>query len=309
MKMKKMLFLAYASTSLFAGYLEGFGLTFGPFDMRFGDESSPGYRRNEYPRREEVLDNPICRAISQQQQVEFLVELKEKINAKEMKITTKRVLVDPYAFGFTKEQQPILRGAVVDEKLVREVTIKFGEDQVPDEKARDNNQNRVSARANESDNISVEVKNKNEEQNNKSFSGVFRSHKSKENVESLNITKVSNLHILENSHFDVPKNLKTLFKDDITQVVCQVQPNNLQEQNGNAETQDYAANDQDRKLNDVIRDKLSDSDNDHISLKTTNGVVTLKGTADKSEDIQKIGNLIKGIPGVKKVDNQLKVNK
>jgi hypothetical protein len=317
MKLKKMIILAAVSTTLFASIpnLEGFGLNFGPFDLRFGEDNGRDDRGYEGSRREAILDNPICRAISQQQKLEFLVEGKEKINAKEVKITTKRVTVEPYAFGFTKDRQPVLRGAVVDEKLVREVTIKFGENQ-PEAEAPGNNPNHVSAQAKESDDITIEVKNKGEEQNNKSFSGLFRSHKSKENVESLNLTKVGNIHILENSHFDVPKNLKTLFKDDIDQVVCQVpslRSSDSQPQTGKIYSQDYAATDQDKQLNTIVRDKLSskfsNSYDKTIVIKTSNGVVTVTGTVDKFEDIQKIGDLIKGIAGVKKVDNQLTLKK
>ena len=121
MKFKKMIVLAGVSTALFASIpnLEAFGLNFGPFHLRFGEDDGSDARRYEGPRREAILDNPICRAISRQQKLEFIVEGKEKINAKEVKITTKRVTVEPYAFGFTKDRQPVLRGAVVDEKLVK----------------------------------------------------------------------------------------------------------------------------------------------------------------------------------------------
>lgn len=78
-------------------------------------------------------------------------------------------------------------------------------------------------------------------------------------------------------------------------------------------SQDIAASDLDRQLNSKIRDKLSNNwvskNYDHITLKTTNGVVTVTGTVDSQDDIKKINDTIKGIDGVKSVNNQLTAKK
>ena len=181
MKMKKSLLIASLSSILLTNpsYAEEIGIDAGPFDLHFS-ESFSGFNNfvNE-PNRVIVLDSPICRAILQQKKLEFIVETRDKINDKEMKITTKRVTVEPYAFGFTKDHQPVLRGTVIDEKLIREISIKFGEDVL----AQKSNQNQKNTAA-------LEVKNKDEDQNSNSFSSLFRSHKSKDNVESLNLRKV-----------------------------------------------------------------------------------------------------------------------
>lgn len=184
------------SSALLFSTAYGAGISFGPFDLRFGGENfhyaHPGFHRAQF-------EDTICRAISQQKQLEFTVVSKEKINAGEMKMVTNRVVVDPYAFGFTNDGQPVLRGTVVEEKLIKEVTIKLGEDLYPaDDK--------------------VVKKEKNEEE----FSGVFRSHKSKDNIESINLEKIRDVRVIEASHFDAPKDIDTIFKDDIAQVVCQV---------------------------------------------------------------------------------------
>lgn len=223
--MKKKNFAALASVILLTtGGLEGFGINFGPFDLQFGSAYNgygSGYTREyrtytETPNHAALLDTPICRAIEQQKKLEFIVEAKEKVNAKETKITTKRVIVEPYAFGFTKEKQPVLRGIVTSEQLIREITIKQGDDQPSD------SQQKAYATDNEDDEITVEIKDKKEEQDKSFFSGLFRSHKSKDDVESLNLSKVGNMRVLEDSHFDAPKDLASIFKDDIAQVVCQV---------------------------------------------------------------------------------------
>jgi osmotically-inducible protein OsmY len=75
--------------------------------------------------------------------------------------------------------------------------------------------------------------------------------------------------------------------------------------------QDFASNSQDRQLNAKIRDKLSNGwfskDYETLAIKTTNGVVIISGTVDKSEDIQKIIDQVKDIDGVISVNNQLTV--
>lgn len=75
--------------------------------------------------------------------------------------------------------------------------------------------------------------------------------------------------------------------------------------------QDFASNSQDRQLNAKIRDQLSNGwfskDYETLAIKTTNGVVIISGTVDKSEDIQKIIDQIKDIDGVTSVNNQLTV--
>ncbi len=75
--------------------------------------------------------------------------------------------------------------------------------------------------------------------------------------------------------------------------------------------QDYAVNDMDRKLNEKIRDKVGSGwfsrGYDNITLKTENGMVTLSGTVDKLEDIQKVSDELKKVDGVKSVNNQLVV--
>lgn len=75
--------------------------------------------------------------------------------------------------------------------------------------------------------------------------------------------------------------------------------------------QDTAATDSDKTINAKIRDKLSGgwfaTGYETIIIRTANGVVTITGTVDKFEDLDKINSEIKKIDGVKSVNNQLKV--
>lgn len=75
--------------------------------------------------------------------------------------------------------------------------------------------------------------------------------------------------------------------------------------------QDFASNSEDRQLNAKIRDKLSSGwfskGYETLVIRTTNGVVVVSGLVDKFEDIQKIGDQIKGVDGVRSVNNQITV--
>jgi hypothetical protein len=82
-------------------YAQGFGFNMGPFSMQFNLEGS--YYADDH---RDVLDSPICYAISNQKRLDMIVEGKEKISSKEIKFITKRLVVEPYAFGITREGNP-----------------------------------------------------------------------------------------------------------------------------------------------------------------------------------------------------------
>jgi osmotically-inducible protein OsmY len=75
--------------------------------------------------------------------------------------------------------------------------------------------------------------------------------------------------------------------------------------------QDSASSSQDRQLNAKIRDKLGSgwfsNGYENLLIRTANGVVTVSGSVDKDEDIQKINAQIKDIEGVRSVNNDLNV--
>lgn len=169
---------------------DGFGINLGPFSLQFNVDGT--YYADDH---RDVLDSPICVAISNQKRLDLIVEGKERLNDREMRITTKRIVVEPYAFGVTKENRPVLQGNVISEKLIKEVTVKYGEDKFT---GSENWENRAEGY----------------------FSGWFKSDKS----QKIDVSKISNLYVIGDSHFDAPKDFKGL-QEEGARVICQLPVN------------------------------------------------------------------------------------
>lgn len=165
-------------------YGDGFGFALGPFSLEFRADGG------NYVEHATFLDNPFCNAIRNQKRVEIIVEGKETVNPKELKIVTKRLVVEPHAFGINKEGTPILNGNVIEEKQIKEVTVKFEEEQF----------------------------NVTDKKKGGFFSGWFKSDKN----QNVDIRKVKDVHVIEGSHFDAPKNYKGFAKEDNIQVICEL---------------------------------------------------------------------------------------
>jgi osmotically-inducible protein OsmY len=81
-------------------------------------------------------------------------------------------------------------------------------------------------------------------------------------------------------------------------------------QNRDSAVQDYAAKPEDRQLNARIRERLENSGvrgREALVIKTADGIVIISGPIDRQEDSQRLQNLIRGIEGVRSVNNQLDV--
>lgn len=72
---------------------------------------------------------------------------------------------------------------------------------------------------------------------------------------------------------------------------------------------DYAALDNDKKINAKIRDKLDNRGFAEVSIITANGVVTLGGFVNKSDEFVPVVLEIEKIEGVKKVNNKVSTKK
>jgi osmotically-inducible protein OsmY len=106
-------------------------------------------------------------------------------------------------------------------------------------------------------------------------------------------------------------------QDQVDQQAQYSDPNNRWNQNVmnnnrmNKYPQDSAATPQDRGINAKIRSKLKDGRQskgfDSVTLKTSNGNVVVSGTVNSSDDLRKINDKVKGIDGVKSVNNQIEI--
>ena len=186
--MKKIVISALLLTSALSA--EAFGINLGPFSLQFNVDGT--YYANDH---RDVLDSPICVAITNQKRLDLIVEGKETINDREMRITTKRIVVEPYAFGVTKDNRPILQGNIISEKLIKEVNVKYGEDKFS---GSDSWENKADGY----------------------FSGWFKSDKSK----TIDVSKISNLYVIGESHFDAPKDFKGL-NEEGARVICELPVN------------------------------------------------------------------------------------
>lgn len=170
--MKFLVFL-FLSTSLFAG---------SAFNLEVNAEGSY-YAQNT----KDIVDSPVCYAIKNQKEIEMLIDTKEKLSKREIRITSKKIVIDPYVLGMTKEGKIAIRGAIASEKLIKEVTVKFGEDRFDDNSWGPRGEGFLSGKMN--DNVVVD--------------------------------KIVNIYVLQDSHFDVPRNYKSQ-KDKMAQVICEV---------------------------------------------------------------------------------------
>ena len=167
-----------------SAYADGFGFDLGPFNMHF-NASEPDFLTSN----RSMLQNPVCQAITNRNQIEFTVQGSEVINAKEKKMVTKSLILEPYAFGITNDGRPALRGKVVKEKLIREVTVKFGDDKFDESAPKEKGY----------------------------FTGKFSSDTNK----NIDISRVSDIRVLDDVQFDAPKDFKGIREDNF-QVICQL---------------------------------------------------------------------------------------
>ena len=179
---------------------DGIGFGIGPFSLQLG--GGPSYYTESYVysnngssqnANEAQIENPFCYAIMHQNRLQIVVETAEKVNEKEKKITVKKLVVEPYAFGITREGKTVLNGIVISDKLVKEVTIKSGDEKGDDE-----------------DTLYAEKKKGR-------FSGWFKSDKS----QNIDIQEIRDIKVLEDSHFVAPKKYKGMNEKDV-KVICEL---------------------------------------------------------------------------------------
>ena len=163
-------------------------------DGDYDDESSAGDNRgsmmDRFTMRPADVANQLCQAISNQNQIEIVVEKREIVNSKELRVEVKRVVVEPYGLAVTQNGQPVVRGNVVSDKMIKEVTVKFSDDRFDTSKK--------------------------DQDANKSSSWFSSSSK------NLDISRVRAINPT-NKRFDAPTDYKG-FEDNSLNVICEIQP-------------------------------------------------------------------------------------
>ena len=157
-------------------------------------------------------DNPLCSAISSQSRVELIVQTAKKVSDKEVNVVFKRLVIEPYAFGFAGDKRPVLRGNVISDNILKDITIKYGEGEAVNDK---------------------EFQWTNDEDNQKKgfFSGWGSSDKGYSG-KNIDIQNISDVRIVKNTHFVVPKDYKPVVDDNI-RIICQVPSSNPNDKNTN----------------------------------------------------------------------------
>ena len=165
-------------------HADGLGFFLGPFSLQFGGEVNGPTVFSDG-----MSSDPICRAIVTQKQLELIAEMKENISDKEFKMVIKRITIEPYLFGMDNRHQPVLKGKIIEEKMIKEVTVKYGEESSESEK---------------------------------NLSGTFQIEKSKGDVSTLNVNRIQRIAVIEDSHFSIPKNYDKNSYNDVVNVICEV---------------------------------------------------------------------------------------
>ena len=88
----------------------GFAVDFGPFDFHVGGGVAIGDVR--------VYQDPVCRAIAENDLVEVFLEVEGEEGEKSPAVS--RLIIEPYALGYNKEGELILRGYQVEGFAVAE---------------------------------------------------------------------------------------------------------------------------------------------------------------------------------------------
>jgi hypothetical protein len=173
---------------------DGIGFSIGPFSLGFDVFDGPSYSYGpEYVViRKRVIDNPICDAISNLNRLSLVVETREEVSPKEKKMATKRLIIEPYLLGVTPDGKLLLRGNTVQESLIKEITIKLGDE-------------------------GFDSKGPSEAERKEGFfSGMFKS----ENAKPISIQKISQVQVL-GDHFALPKNYKGNIDKNV-RVICEI---------------------------------------------------------------------------------------
>lgn len=157
--------------------VSAFGIQIGPFSLQLGKEV--------HADRVSILDTPVCHAIRNHKQIEVILEIKEKVNDQEFSSVIKKVLVEPYLLGIDQTGQPVLKGNIVKEDVLKDVNVKYPQMKRGKEGV---------------------------------LSGFFHFTGKGGETNVINIDQIRDVQVIQDSSVKVPDNLQELAKD--IQVLC-----------------------------------------------------------------------------------------
>jgi hypothetical protein len=201
-----------------------FNMEFNPIGREYLVNYGSGWEKRYIPNSRAFLESPICYAISNLKNLEIVIELNEYISIKEKKNLIKRLTVEPHVLGYTQDGRLELQGKIIQEEMLRAVTIKYGEDKFvvpidpkqPKDKAID------------------ESEDDSEKYTTFYDTGFFRGEYFFSNKNyGVEIKRIRWIKVLEKSHFEVPKTYKQN-NSNFIKVICQlaeIKENNKTDEN------------------------------------------------------------------------------
>lgn len=188
---------SFLCSSIFLSFLlltpsdiRGLAIQLGPFNL----ELHGGYDLN----RKALIDAPLCTAIRNHQRVEMVIEHFDKSTPNEFKSVIKRVVIEPYAFGITRDGTPVIKGNLISERKIKEVFIRYSEDRETTSQKEDVDKTKSNF-----------------------FSGFW---KSKNSIETLNVREVRDINVIQDSSFKTPDKIADLLKDENFRPICEIEP-------------------------------------------------------------------------------------
>lgn len=230
MQFNKLFILGLATILSMGAYTEsaiGLEIQVGPAQLSLQGPPGPAnFQRN-------FFDRKICYAIENHARLELFIGSKDETSDKETKVTVKKITIDPYLFGIDPEGRPVLQGNVINSEVIKEVTITYSDAKYKNEDLQRRQKFQNNGRRGPQDNQDDQ-----DNQDNGSQAAAQQDKKNPENnaKTGLNIANVSFIRVLDQTHFDVPKDIDKQLEKNTQgniQVVCSLSSFSNQNQGQN----------------------------------------------------------------------------
>lgn len=173
----------------------------GPAELRFFGKGGDSYLFN----RRSIRSNPLCYAIANKKMLSMTIETVRKVDRKII-ISSKRITIEPYVFGYASGGQSLLSGNIVEERPYGERVLEVGDRQYEEYAA--------SPVKNPVEPPSYEDSQK------QAYLAQFEALKTK--FQKVEVRQVSNIGVLVDASFNGPLVPGTLHTPDMRVVVCSI---------------------------------------------------------------------------------------